>query len=231
MKEMIVSINNPKIKKYSKLLNKKYRDEFNMFIVEGFNMVKEAQDANLIIEVLTSDKKYEGTLVAPFVLKKLTDAINPQPILAICQKPEINNLGKRILALDNVQDPGNVGTLIRSAKAFGFSDVIVKGADVYSPKTLRSTQGAIFKINIVQNQDIIPFFENKQVIGGVLDKNAIKYSDLKLQEDFILVLGNEGHGISKEVIDKLTNKVYIPINFESLNVASAGAILLNEYKK
>ena len=231
MKAMITSINNPKIKQYSKLLNKKYQKELGMFIVEGQHMVSEAKEANLIIEVLTSNKKYEGTLVAPFIIKKLTDTINPQPILAICKKPKIKNIGNRVLALDNVQDPGNVGTLIRTASAFGFSDVIIKGADAYSPKTLRSTQGAIFNINVIQTQDLISYFKNKQIIGAVLDKQAIKYSELKLKDEFILVLGNEGSGISNEVIAKLTDKVYIPINFESLNVASAGAILINEYKK
>lgn len=231
MREMITSINNQKIKEYSKLLKKKTRRELGMFIVEGYNMVSEALESNVVVEVLTSDEKQKGTLVAPFIIKKLTDAVTPQPIIAICKKPKDKQIGNRVLALDNVQDPGNVGTLIRTAKAFGFTDIVIKGADAYSPKTLRSSQGAIFGINIIQTQNIIPFFEDKQVIGALLDKDAKEYNKIKLQEDFVLVLGNEGNGISKEVINVLTDKVYIPIDFESLNVASAGAILLNEYKK
>jgi len=231
MREMITSINNPKVKEYTRLMKKKNRKEHGLFIVEGYNMVNEAKAAGLIVEVITSDEKSEGTLVAPFVLKKLTDAVTPQPIIAICKKPKTKELGKRVLALDNVQDPGNVGTLIRSARAFGFTDVVVHGAEVYSPKTLRSSQGAIFGINVTQTQDITKFFEDRQVIGAILGKDAKAYNKVKPEEEFVLVVGNEGNGISQEVQSKLTEKVYIPIDFESLNVASAGAILLNEYKK
>ncbi len=222
---------NKKIKDYKKLLQKKYRREFKLFLVEGDHLISEAKANGEVVDMMTMNPEKEGLILAPFIYKRLSETESPQDSIAVVKIPEPKEIGKRVLALDGVQDPGNVGTLIRTAVAFGFTDVIVKGADVYSAKAIRSSQGAIFKINVTQTKDISKFFEDKQVLGALLDKEASVYSDVKLKEEFILVLGNEGQGISEEVQEKLTDKVYIPIEFESLNVASAGAILLNEYKK
>ncbi len=222
---------NKKIKDYKKLLQKKYRREFKLFLVEGDHLISEAKANGEVVDMMTMNPEKEGLILAPFIYKRLSETESPQDSIAVVKIPEPKEIGKRVLALDGVQDPGNVGTLIRTAVAFGFTDVIVKGADVYSAKAIRSSQGAIFKINVTQTKHISKFFEDKQVLGALLDKEASVYSDVKLKEEFILVLGNEGQGISEEVQEKLTDKVYIPIKFESLNVASAGAILLNEYKK
>ena len=222
---------NKKIKDYKKLLQKKYRREFKLFLVEGDHLISEAKANGEVVDMMTMNPEKEGLILAPFIYKRLSETESPQDSIAVVKIPAPKEIGKRVLALDGVQDPGNVGTLIRTAVAFGFTDVIVKGADVYSAKAIRSSQGAIFKINVTQTKDISNFFEDKQVLGALLDKEASVYSDVKLKEEFILVLGNEGQGISEEVQEKLTDKVYIPIKFESLNVASAGAILLNEYKK
>ncbi len=229
--EIISSMANKKIKDYKKLLKKKYRREFKLFLVEGINLVEEAKSKAEVVDILTMNPEKEGIILAPFIYKRLTETESPQDIMAVVKMPAPKELGKRVLALDGVQDPGNVGTLIRTAVAFGFTDVIVKGADMYSAKTIRSSQGAIFKINLIQTNDITKFFDGKQVIGAMLDKAAVSYHEVKKSDDFILVLGNEGQGISEEVQKSLTDKVYIPIEFESLNVASAGAILINEYKK
>jgi len=229
--EIISSMANKKIKDYKKLLQKKYRREFKLFLVEGDHLISEAKANGEVVDMMTMNPEKEGLILAPFIYKRLSETESPQDSIAVVKIPAPKEIGKRVLALDGVQDPGNVGTLIRTAVAFGFTDVIVKGADVYSAKAIRSSQGAIFKINVTQTKDISNFFEDKQVLGALLDKEASVYSDVKLKEEFILVLGNEGQGISEEVQEKLTDKVYIPIKFESLNVASAGAILLNEYKK
>lgn len=231
MKEMITSPANNKIKEYAKLLQKKYRDETGLFIVEGYHLVEEATKANIVKEVLTSDEKVKGTLVSPEVIAKLSSTETPQPIVAVCKKMHRELKGNRVLALDNIQDPGNVGTLIRTARAFSWDSVLVKGVDIYSPKVIRSSQGAFFSMNVIQTQDLTRSFDEYEVIGAILDKGAITYSNYIPNKKIILVLGNEGNGISKEVIAKLDKKVYIPIDFESLNVAQAGAILLNEYKK
>ena len=232
MNEIITSTSNGKIKRYAKLLNKKYRDKENLFIVEGFHLVEEAKKANVIYEVLTSDLSYENaTYVSEEVIKKLSSTISPQPIVAVCQKIDGAKLLNRTLALNNVQDPGNLGTLIRSALAFGFDSILVQGVDIYNPKVIRSSQGAIFQIPIVQCESVLDHMQDYETIGAILDKEALIYNEVKPSDKFMLILGNEGNGIEKEVIDKLDKKVYIPINFESLNVASAGAILMNEYKK
>ena len=230
--ELITSMANQKIREYKKLLKKKNRREAGLFIVEGYNMVNEAKERGNVVEILTTNPEIEGaTLVAPFVFKRLTETESPQDIIAVVKMPQIKAVGDKILALNNVQDPGNVGTLIRTAAAFGFTDVIIQGADIYSAKAIRSSQGAVFGINVIQTKDIRQFFDGRQVIGAMLDKTAKSYDEFEPAKEFILVLGNEGKGISEEVQKELTEKVYIPIHFESLNVASAGAILMSKYKK
>lgn len=228
---MITSLSNEKIKEAAKLLEKKYRDKSSLFLVEGFHLVEEARISGLLVETFTSDDNVQGTLVSKDVIKKLSSTDSPQPIVGVVKKPSVKPLGNKVLVLDNVQDPGNVGTLLRTAIAFGFDSVIAKGADVYSPKVVRASQGAIFKINVIQTQEVIDYFEGYSVVGALLDKQAVTYYELKVPEKLMLVLGNEGQGISENVISKLDSKVYIPIEFESLNVAVAGGILMNEYKK
>ena len=227
---MIVSKENKHIKEIAKLMKKKYRDKTRMFLVEGFHLVEEAKRHGVVLEVFTTDENIEGTLVSFDVIKKLSTTETPQPIIALCKKTTRNELGDKVLVLNDVQDPGNVGTLIRTAVAFGFTGVLVQGADIYNSKTIRSSQGAIFKITTIQTGDIKDYFDDYQLIGALLDKEAIHYDELKPKNKFMLILGNEGKGINDEVINVLDEKVYIPIQFESLNVASAGAILMNEYK-
>lgn len=230
-REMITSPENPKIKEYSKLLDKKNRDRLNLFIVEGFHMVEEAKKSNLIVEILTSDETQEGTLVGNHIIKKLSNSVTPQPIIAICKKPVTKEIGNKVLFLNNIQDPGNVGTLIRTARAFNFDTVLLQGADPYSDKALRSSQGAIFSIDVISIRALRDInVHGFEIIGAILDPKAINYKTYHPSEEFILVLGNEGNGIDEETKKLLTKKVYIPINFESLNVSAAGAILMNEYK-
>ena len=229
---MITSLTNEKIKTVAKLHKKKFRDKENKFIVEGFHLVEEAKKLGLVLEIYTSlNDNLESTYVSQGVINKLSSTVTPQPILAVCRKPFNNIIGTRILALDNIQDPGNVGTLIRSAKAFGFDTVIINGVDVFNQKVIRSSQGAIFGINLIQSNDIIKDLKGIRKIGAILDKEAKSYDKLDIQEPFALILGNEGKGISPDVVSILDDRIYIPIEFESLNVASAGAILMNQYKK
>ena len=225
---MISSTNNTKIKEYTKLHLKKYRDKTGLFIVEGFHLVEEARKANIIVEVFSTDQN-QGEHVSLEVIKKLSATETPQPIVAICKKLKEKKLGNKTLVLNQIQDPGNVGTLIRTAAAFGWTDVVVQGVDIYSPKVIRSSQGAFFKINVVQAKDLSLISEHTKV-GALLDKHARQYNELKKINKIALILGNEGNGINEDVIRTLDYKVYIPIKFESLNVAQAGAILLNEYK-
>lgn len=229
-REIITSVSNSKIKNYRKLLQKKYRQQSDFFIVEGFHLVQEAQKANLIHEIITTDLNERGTLVSDNVLKSLTSTQTPQQIIAICRKPTIKPLGQKVLVLSDVQDPGNVGTLIRSSACFNYDGVLISGVDVFNPKVIRASQGTIFHINIIQTDDVSKYFKDYQTIGAVLNPLARHYQKVNVKPPFMLVLGNEGQGLSKQIIKQLDASVYIPIHFESLNVASAGAILLNEYQ-
>ena len=227
---MITSKENQHIKDTAKLLKRKYRNKEGKFLVEGYHLVEEALKSGNVIEVFTTDENTEGTFVSVDVIKKLSTTDSPQPIVALVKKPEPKELGNKVLVLNDVQDPGNAGTLIRSALAFGFTGVLIQGVDIFNPKVVRSSQGAIFKIPIEQTMDVSFHFDGYETVGAILDKTAIPYNKYKPSEKMMLILGNEGKGISKEIINILDKKVYIPINFESLNVASAGAILLNEYR-
>ena len=231
MNEKITSLSNKEIIEYTKLQQKKYRDKLNLFIIEGHHIIEEAKKKNLIKKIFTIDPNIEGTLVTNEILAKLTNTKTPQSVVAICDKIKTREPKGRTLVLDNVQDPGNVGTLIRTAKAFGWDTVIVSGVDIYNPKIIRSTQGAIFDINVIWTDDVSKYLKDKKVYGAMLDKNAKKYNEIKFDKNDVLLLGNEGNGISGENKKYINTTIYIPIDFESLNVASAGAILLNEYKK
>ncbi len=230
MKEMIKSLENSRVKQWARLLTKKGRMSSGLFLVEGHNIVGEATASGNVVEYITTNPNIEGILVSENVMKKITGAINPQSIVAVCRKPVEKKLGNKVLVLRNVQDPGNVGTLIRTAKAFNFSDVIVQGADPFSDKSLRSSQGAIFKINLLHTKDALKYLDNHEIIVSLLDNEAINYNEFSPSENFALVMGNEGQGIDKEMISKANAKIYIPIDFESLNVAIAGGILMNKYK-
>lgn len=227
---MIDSVKNEKIKNYSKLLLKKYRDDTGLFIAEGYNLVNEAKKAGIVVEVFSVEPD-EGTHVSLRMIGKLSSTKTPQDIVAVCRKKEEKPIGNKVLFLNEIQDPGNVGTLIRTSRAFGWDTVIVQGVDVYNPKVVRSTQGAFFNMNVINSHEPLALIKDHFKVGAMLDKEAITYDDFKnTHEKMALILGNESKGIRPDVIEKLDAKVYIPIDFESLNVAQAGAILLNEYK-
>ena len=138
---MISSTQNERIKNYAKLNEKKYRDESNQFIIEGLHLVEEAKKYNIIKEVITTNPNIEGTLVSEEVMKKITNQKSVVEVCAICNKLENKNITDKILILDNIQDPGNIGTLIRTAVSFNFNTIVMENcADIYSSKVLRATQ-------------------------------------------------------------------------------------------
>ena len=228
---MINSLQNEKIKNYAKLNEKKYRDETNLFIIEGLHLVEEAKQYNIIKEILTTNPNIEGTLVSEEVMKKLTNQKSVVEVCAICSKLETKNITDKILILDNIQDPGNVGTLIRSAVAFGFDTIVMENsADIYSSKVLRATQGAIFKLNII-NTNIIEFIKTLKdyKIYGTSLKNGVPLKQIEKSPKLAIILGNEGNGVRSELLDMTDKNIFIEItNMESLNVGVAGAILMYE---
>lgn len=224
---------------YKKLLQKKYRQETSTYIIEGKHLVEEALKANIIITIISTEKffDFQDTLYCrESEIKKLSTTVTPQNVIAICRMVKPKNVGSNILLLNKINDPGNLGTLIRTAKAFGYNDVVIEGVDLYNAKVLRASQGAIFTINCFNIDDSVSWIkEHKKngykVYGAILGKNSIEFDKSEKQEKNIVILGNEASGIEFPVEKLVDEKIYISINYESLNVAVAGGIILNHFKK
>ena len=237
---MISSTNNEKIKELSKLKIKKYRDESNKFLVEGKHLVEEAYKSNLLLEVFTIEDRIlfnvETTIITPDVMKKLssTDTI-PSIVGVVKKKEDTEIIGNKILLLDNIQDPGNLGTIIRSAAAFDIETIVLSNdtVDLYNPKVIRATQGMIFKMNIVIGdiKTAMHIIRDKNItIYGTDVVSGILPNTLSTDEKsrFALVVGNEGNGISPEVYSLCDKMLFIKMNnnVESLNVGVATSIIL-----
>ena len=169
------------------------------------------------------------------VLKYLSSLTTPAPVIGIVEKKVSKKIGDKVIVLDNVQDPGNLGTIIRSAVAFNFDTIILSDdtVDLYNPKVIRATQGMIFKINFIIGNlvDILKNLQSKKyVIYGtdVVDGKNIK--TIEKSKKFAIIMGNEGNGISSDVKALCSNFIYIPMNknCESLNVAVATSIIMYE---
>lgn len=230
---MIESLTNEKVKYWAKLNEKKYRDSENLFIVEGLHLVNEAKDYGLVKEIITTNPDIDGTLVSEEVMKKITNQVSTVEVCAICEKKLKNKIGNKILALDTIQDPGNIGTLIRSAVSFGFDTIIMeKSADLFSSKVIRATQGAIFKINYFNEpiKDFIKKLDGYKIYGTSL-KNGKPLKSIVNSDKLVVILGNEGNGVRKELLDITDENIFIEINnMESLNVGVAGSIIMYELK-
>jgi TrmH family RNA methyltransferase len=232
------------MKYYLELLTSKGRKKHSAFIVEGIRQVKQIIQSNKmkILEILTTEPldfetKIQIRTINRCYLCKITESKNPNGTVAIVEIPKIMNIekirdGEKVLLLEDIQDPGNVGNLIRSAAAFGFSSVILSRgcADVYSPKVVRSTGGAICNLDIIHKSDIFECVkilkkQNYRLIATDLyGENNI--SSLK-NEKIILSLGNEGNGVSDKLKSMADFVFTVPFNknsIESLNVSTAGAI-------
>ena len=242
---LITSLDNDRIKNYIKLKDRKYRKKEKKFIIEGMHMVLEAIKCD-IVEELIVEKDIDFTTDLPTIyvtteiIKKISDLETPSNIMAICKMTENNLIGNRILLLDDIQDPGNLGTIIRSAKAFNVDTIVISSntVDIYNSKVLRSTQGMIFHINIVVRdlhdvilslkEEGIPIYGTKVDSGE--DVRLLKEDERK---KYALIMGNEGSGVSKELLDMCDKYFYIDMNHEveSLNVGVATSILLYELNK
>jgi RNA methyltransferase, TrmH family len=252
--KFIESVNNPKVKQWRKLLTKKERDKTESFIIEGFHLVEEAlKQGEQILEIIVSDQvglpprwdvsSTPVTLVTDEISKLLTETEAPQGIYAICRVPSkigetLAQAGKTFLLIDAVQDPGNLGTMIRTADAAGIDAVIVGhgSVDIYNSKVLRSAQGSHFHLPIIRGDlhEWIEKLQDKNVpVYGTALEGASAYTDISSQDSFALIVGNEGNGVAKDLLSSTTTNLYIPIfgKSESLNVAVATGILLYYLKK
>jgi TrmH family RNA methyltransferase len=240
--EVITSLDNKRIKNYAKLLNKKYRDEEGMFLVEGEHLVIEASKAGCLIEVIKCED-YEmdfdvtTTLVTYEVIKKLSNTLNPQKVIGVCKKLEDKEIGNKVLLLEDIQDPGNLGTIIRSSLAFNVHDIILSKntVDLYNDKVIRSSQGMIFKVNVLRCDLVSKIGELKDKNYLILGTDVVDGVDVRSisVNKFVLVMGNEGSGVSKEIKELCDKNLYINMNkdCESLNVGVATSILLYELNR
>ncbi len=227
---MITSVENARIKELAKLNQAKYRKESKMFIVEGAHLVSEARAKGLLIEAFSINDIEGYTLVSEAVMKKLCNTSTVVNQIGVCKMIESKSLTDKLLILDRVSDPGNMGALMRSAKAFGF-DTIILGegcVDIYNDKVIRASQGAIFKLNFINANlvDFIPSLKDYDIYGTNV-VNGVKLDTIKVDRRLGIVLGNEGQGISQEVFEVISKNIYIPMkDTESLNVSVAGSIIM-----
>ncbi len=253
----ITSKDNETIKHIKKLKEKKYREEYHEFIVEGIKMIEEAiqEGAKIKSVIICEDCKTQGCIsnelmyeiaklnciyVAEKIFNTITDVINPQGIMAVIEKSEIKeniiDFSENVsLLLDNIQDPGNMGTILRTADSLNMKQIIVsKGtADIYNLKVVRSTMGAIFRVKVIEVDDLSKVIKE-------MKKRKIKVYATDLQTDksiydmdyskSAIVIGNEANGVSSKVLDEATERIKIPMigKTESLNAAVATSVILYE---
>lgn len=246
--EHITSMKNPKVAAWKALKERKGRRESGCFLVEGRKMVEEALQSGFLVEALLlvedfpaqemqlPDGQVPVYLLPPHVLAAVCDTKTPQGIAAVVRICQQTALGKHIVVLDGVQDPGNVGTIIRTADAAGMSGVLLSTqcADVFSPKVLRATMGSIFRMGICVSenlpQELMNLRENGySILSSQLDGEPF-YERHPVGEQFALIIGNEGNGVSDEVSATATHRVRLPMRggAESLNAAIAAAIMMYE---
>ena len=235
--QVITSKDNENIKYIKKLKEKKYRDQNGEYIIEGVRLIEEAiKEEALIKTIVICDECLENNIInqnllyeiakynCVYVDKKiflgLTDVVNPQGVLAVVSKSnpdkKIDYTEDIIVILDCVQDPGNLGTILRTIDSIGLKQVILsKGCgDIYNPKVVRSTMGAIFRVNVIETDNILENIDELkkhkfEILSTALEESVSIY-DIDYNKK-VIVIGNEGNGVSKEVLEKSDKKIKIPM--------------------
>ncbi|WP_078555436.1 TrmH family RNA methyltransferase [Bacillus alkalicellulosilyticus] len=243
----IESTSNQKVKQWKKLHTKKEREKTGLFIIEGVHLIEEALKSDLEIDTILADENFvfppewqahnlDITYVTNAVLKEVSETLTPQGIIAVCRQLETADVdiqGGKYLLIDGVQDPGNVGTMIRTADAAGLTAVILgEGTvDVYNSKVIRATQGSLFHIPVYKG--VLPEWiaackQNNVPVFGTALEHASTYTAIEPQTDFALIVGNEGEGVSRGILEQTDQNLYVPLfgKAESLNVGVATGILL-----
>ncbi len=255
--QIITSKDNEIIKNIRKLKEKKYRDLNNEFIVEGIKMIREAINENAVIrqivvceedvnnggldkKLLYEIAKYDCIYVNKKIFSLISDVQNPQGILAVIKKQNseenIDYKQDIIVVLDGIQDPGNLGTILRTIDSVGLNQVIVsnKTADSYNPKVVRSTMGAIYRVKVIESNNLLNTLKNIKKHKFKIVATSLETTKSIYDMDYnkkVIVIGNEANGVSKEICDFADEKVKIPMlgKTESLNASVATGIILYEY--
>ena len=254
MEQLITSRDNKYVKLAKSLCTKQGRDKEGMFIIEGYRNVRDASCKGAKIEFLlvsdkcsydlTALKKHKMYNLAPKIFDYVSDTVTPQGIMAICRMEEINfsdielENDSLIVVCVNLQDPGNAGTIIRSADAAGAKAVIMaKGCvDVYNPKVTRSIMSSLFSVKVIQGKNIDSVFgflksnKIKSVAGALTDK-SVPLFDADMKGSCAVFIGNEGNGLTAETVKRCDTTVTIPMlgGAESLNASTAAAVMMYEF--
>ena len=251
--QVITSKDNDVIKNIRKLKDKKYREIENKYIIEGIKLIEEAIEENAKIDtvvvcedcvqnktiepkLLYEIAKYNCVYVSEKVFNVVTEVTNPQGILAVVEKEnkesQINYNEDVIVVLDGIQDPGNLGTILRTVDSVGLHQIIVskQTADAYNPKVVRSTMGAIYRVKVIVSEDLVKTLKEikkhkYKVLATSLDEADMIY------EKKVIVIGNEANGVSSEILEIADQKIKIPMlgKTESLNASVATSVILYEY--
>ena len=244
---IITSKDNEIIKNIKKLKEKKYR--LDSYIVEGIKMVKEAISENQEIALIAiredfkidfDTKNTKIVIISNKIFNDISDVKTPQGILAVIKKNQNNQIETNsdyILALDSLQDPGNMGTIIRTADSANINQIIINKTTVepYSPKVIRSTMGAIYRTNIIEVEDLKTTLKEMKSKGFQIITTDLKATqsiyDINYNNKTVVVIGNEANGVSQEILQTADKKVIIPMlgKTESLNASIAASIMIYEY--
>ncbi|MDD4184063.1 MAG: RNA methyltransferase [Candidatus Izemoplasmatales bacterium] len=234
---MIDSAQNPRFKQLLKLKQKKQRLEEGLFLVEGEHLVEEAIASGycelLIANAAVPYWNQDTLILSPVLLKQLSELESSKLIFALCRIPKEQKPGKRVLLLDGIQDPGNLGTLIRSAAAFDFDTIVYENTvDVYSQKVIRSSQGALFKLSLISMElsAFINAHKDYQYYGTSVNQGLDVRDIVPKNPKIAIVLGNEGQGVREDILKLVNQVITIPMaKAESLNVGVAGSIIMYHF--
>lgn len=254
MESLITSRDNKYVKIAKSLATKQGRDKEGLFIIEGYRNVHDAAKKGAKIEfILVSDKctydlspfkNFKMFTLAPRIFDYVSDTVTPQGVMAICKMEEVSfsdiEIGENslIVVCENLQDPGNAGTIIRTADAAGAKAVIMaKGCvDIYNPKVTRSLMSSLFSIKVVRNKNIDSVFgflksNNIKSVAGALTKNSCDLFEADMSGSCAIFIGNEGNGLSEETVKRCDVTVTIPMlgGAESLNASTAAAVMMYEH--
>ncbi len=234
------------IKLITSLQQKKYRQKHKLFVAEGVKVVEELLSSNFKIEKLFVTEDYscnlsneQLVLVSDVELKKISQLKSPNKVLGLFKIPETNSVINKglIVALDEVNDPGNLGTIIRLCDWFGVSKLVCSRntVDCFNQKVVQASMGSLTRVDIVY-KDLVPFIKDTELPSFIADMDGENVYESKLPKEAILIMGNEANGISDEIREIINSKISIPRfgegqQTESLNVATATAILISEFKR
>ncbi|MFI2743277.1 TrmH family RNA methyltransferase [Zhouia sp. PK063] len=239
-------VSKSELKLITSLQQKKYRNKYQLFVVEGIKGVQEILNSSFTLHKLFCTENHlfdvkpeHFQLISEKDLQKMSSLSSPNKVLAVFKIPHEKNINLNglTIALDDVRDPGNLGTIIRLCDWFGIENLICSDAtvDCYNPKVVQATMGSLTRVNIMYTH-LVSFLQKQNTSIFIADMNGENVYHTALPQEAILVMGNEANGISDEIFKCATHKISIPRfgevqQTESLNVATATAILVSEFKR